>query len=73
MASIPLPTEAQHDTRVDERNHPIWMQSFSYETRHALIDQDLAAGRSVTAVLLTIVTGGLIWGLISVIIAIALQ
>ena len=73
MASVPVSNDTRLDARVDDRDHPVWLRSFNYETRHGLIDQDLEAGRTVSAVLLAIVTGGLIWGLISVIIAIALR
>lgn len=71
MASVPLPTEQAHDERVNDADHPYWMANFSYDVRRALVDQDLEAGRNVSAVLVTIVTGGLVLGLIGVVAALA--
>ena len=69
MSTIQLPSEPLHDERVNDANHPYWMNTFSYELRRALVDQDLEAGRGVSAVLVTIVTGGLVLGLVGVIAA----
>jgi len=67
MATTSLP----HDDRVDETNRPVWLRSFDFDTRHALVDDDITAGRTVSGVLVTIVCGGLFLGLIGVIAAIA--
>lgn len=72
MASIPV-TEQTHDPRVNDANHPYWMSTFNYDLRKALVDQDLEAGRGVSALLVTIVTGGLILGLIGVLSALAMM
>lgn len=69
MASVPLPAEPLHDERVDDANHPCWMRTFPYELRRSLVDQDLEAGRTVSAVLVTIVAGGLLLGLVGVVAA----
>jgi hypothetical protein len=49
------------------------MSTFNYDLRKALVDQDLEAGRGVSALLVTIVTGGLILGLIGVLSALAMM
>ncbi|MEX2185387.1 MAG: hypothetical protein WD875_01275 [Pirellulales bacterium] len=51
----------------DGRKHPVW-NSFSNNRRRSLIDEDLEASRSVAAVLLTIVTFGVLLGLTGVLI-----
>lgn len=56
---------------VDENAFPVWRDAFDTETRRKLIDEDLNAGRSVTAVLVTIVVGGLLLGVSAVAIIIA--
>lgn len=68
MATVPV-SDHVHDPRVDDSNHPCWMETFSYDLRRALVDQDLEAGRTVSAVLVTIVTGGLVLGLVGVVAA----
>ena len=69
MSTIQLPSSPVHDERVNDADHPCWMSTFPYEMRRALVDQDLEAGRTVSAVLVTIVTGGLVLGLVGVIAA----
>lgn len=71
MSSIPLPNQPQHDVRVNDAAHPVWMRTFDYPLRHALVDQDLEAGRTVSRILLAIVLGGLILGAIGVAAALA--
>ncbi len=71
MSSVPLSSDQLHDERVNDVNHPYWMRTFSYELRRSLVDQDLEAGRGVSAVLVTIVTGGLVLGLIGVVAALS--
>lgn len=65
MATLPVDPQ-QHDPRVNDYDHPAWMSAFSYQIRHQLVDQDLEAGRTVSAILMAIVTGGLILGLAGV-------
>lgn len=48
------------ETRFREDDHPLWKQTFPAHERRTLVDDDLAAGRSISAVLLTIVTIGLL-------------
>jgi hypothetical protein len=71
MSATHVPSSA-HDPRIDEANHPVWMQAFSYETRHRQVDEDLEAGRNLTAVLIAIVAGGLLLGCVGVIAALTI-
>lgn len=48
------------ETRFCEDDHPQWKQTFPADERRMLVDFDLDAGRSITAVLLTIITIGLL-------------
>lgn len=73
MASIQAPSDQRRDERIDDANHPCWMSTFPYELRRSLVDQDLEAGRGVSALLVTIVTGGLVLGLIGVLSALAMM
>jgi hypothetical protein len=52
----------------DGREHPIW-RSFNEAKRHALLQEDLSAGRSVSAVLVGVVTFGVLIGATAVMIA----
>lgn len=56
---------------VDENAFPVWRDAFDADTRRQLVDEDLHAGRNVTAVLVTIVTGGLLLGITAVAIIVA--
>jgi hypothetical protein len=71
MSSIKLTDEPQHDVRVNDAAHPVWLRTFDYPVRYALVDQDLEAGRTVSRILLSIVTGGLILGAVGVAAALA--
>ena len=50
-----------------EHEHPVWWQAFDAESRRKLMEEDLLAGRSVSAVLIAIVSLGLLIGIVSVI------
>ncbi|RIK77991.1 MAG: hypothetical protein DCC68_16100 [Planctomycetota bacterium] len=52
----------------DGREHPVW-RSFNERKRRALVQEDVGAGRSVGAVLIGIVTFGLLLGTTAVLIA----
>jgi hypothetical protein len=67
-ASVPVPIVR---LPVDENAFPVWRDAFDLDTRRKLVDEDLNAGRSVTAVLVTIVTGGLLLGASAVAIIVA--
>jgi hypothetical protein len=49
-----------------QEEEPLWNQFFDQQTRGELIEDDLDAGRSVCAVLITIVVGGLLLGIAAV-------
>ena len=51
----------------DENSFPLFKASFTDELRHQLIDDDLMAGRSVSGVLIAIVTMGLLIGIVAVV------
>ncbi len=72
MSSIPLYDQPQHDVRVNDAEHPVWMRTFDYPVRYALVDQDLEAGRTVSRILLAIVAGGLVLGAVGVAAALAM-
>lgn len=63
VSIVPLP--------VDENAFPAWRDAFDPDTRRQLVDEDLTAGRSVVAVLVTIVAGGLLLGISAVAIIVA--
>jgi hypothetical protein len=47
------------ETRFREDDHPEWKKTFSAVVRRSLVDEDLAAGHTISAVLMAIVTVGL--------------
>jgi hypothetical protein len=51
---------------VHEEDHPVWTAAFSDENRLRQLNEDLLAGRSVSAVLVMIVTAGLLLAVVSV-------
>jgi hypothetical protein len=71
MATINLePARAYEPAYDDSHDHNSWNEAFDPQTRHDLIEDDLAAGRSVCAVLISIVVGGLLLGIVAVLLAI---
>ena len=52
-----------------ENNHQLWHEAFDAHTRHDLIAEDLDAGKSVCAVLISIVVGGLLLGILAVLLS----
>lgn len=70
MATVNLQTTGLFQPAVapsDEHNP--WYEAFDSQTQHDLIEEDLTAGRSVCAVLISIVVGGLILGIVAVLLA----
>lgn len=51
---------------VHAEDHPVWTSAFSDENRLGQLNDDLMAGRSVSAVLVMIVTMGLLLAVVSV-------
>lgn len=66
MATVPVNDPLFHDTRLQEDDYPRWKASFSTLQRKSMIDEDLWAGRSVSAVLASVVTIGVILALLTV-------
>lgn len=52
-----------------EVEHPLWSGAFVASDRCAQIDEDLFAARSVTGVLIAIVSGGALFGALTVLAA----
>ena len=52
----------------DDTAHPVWSESFQEGTRIEQLNEDLEAGRRVSAVLVAIVTLGLFLGILTVLI-----
>jgi hypothetical protein len=69
MATISNSDPIVHDPRIHDYDHPVWLTAFQYPVRHALVDQDLEAGRNVSRILLAIVIGGLLLGMVGVVAA----
>ncbi len=70
MATVNRFHETLHELGVHDEEHPIWTRSFSDQVRLRQVKDDLLAGKSVSAVLVTIVTMGLLLGIIGVLLAI---
>ena len=66
MASHVPASQAIHDLGIHEEEHPVWSSAFSEEMRLQQLNEDLMAGRSVSAVLVAIVAGGLLLAVVSV-------
>jgi hypothetical protein len=66
MASSTPTAEKRAKPNVNENKFPVWRDSFDDETRHKQFYDDSDAWRSVTALLIAIVIGGLILGLTAV-------
>ncbi len=54
------------DWGIDESTHPVLMRTFSADERQRLIEDDLAAGRTVSLELVLVVALGLFIGAIAV-------
>ncbi len=70
MATVNRFHETLHELGVHDEEHPIWARSFSDEVRLRQVKDDLLAGKSVSGVLVTIVTMGLLLGSIGALLAI---
>ena len=53
---------------VHDEEHPVWAASFDDEVRLRQLQDDLRAGKSVSGVLVTIVSVGLVLAIVSVLI-----
>ncbi len=60
MVSTKLPSDDWVETRFREDDHPEWKRTFAADVRRNLVDEDLLAGRSISIVLMAIVSLGLI-------------
>ena len=60
MATIRVPSGDWVETRFHEDDHPEWKRAFSAGVRRSLVDDDLSAGRTISLVLVAIVSFGLI-------------
>lgn len=56
--------------QIQEADHPVWSRSFNDRTKLCQMEEDLFAGRSVSAVLVAIVSFGLVLGTLGVVLCI---
>ena len=70
MGTTKLSHDVSYDLGFREDDYPGWKKAFDAETRRQLIEDDLAAGRSVSRVLLGIVVFGLILGVVAVMLSV---
>jgi hypothetical protein len=61
-----------HMASVSFQEHDLWQESFNLQERQELLDEDTAAFSGVTGILLFVVTGGLVLGVFSVLVILAL-
>jgi hypothetical protein len=73
MASTIRHHDPLHSRHFNEDKFPEWKACFPREIRRELIEEDLLAGRSVCGVLITIVTCGLVLGIIAVTLALGVD
>lgn len=66
MATVNQVRPSESRTRFNEENYPLWKQMFPAELRQEMIADDLLAGRSVSLVLGTLITIGLVLAIVSV-------
>ena len=66
MASVAPVDPMARRIRFQEENYPMWKESFPEEIRRQMIQEDLLAGESVSMVLFTLITIGLLLGIVSV-------
>ncbi len=67
MASIQPVGPFGHKVRFAEERFPLWRESFPDAVRQQMVEEDLMAGESVSLVLVSVITIGLILGIVSVI------
>jgi len=67
MATIQPIGPFGHKARFVDDRFPLWRESFPDEVRQQMIEDDLLAGESVSLLLATLITVGLILGIVSVI------
>lgn len=60
MLTNAVPESGWVETRFHEDDHPEWKATFEATIRKALVDDDLTAGHTISALLLAIVTMGTI-------------
>ena len=64
------PRQTLRQLHVDEAAHPVWSRAFQDRVRLEQVSDDLFASRSVSFVLVTIVTIGLLLGALGVLLCI---
>ena len=69
MASGRITPQTLAQLHLNEEEHPRWTDAFEESTRCAQIEDDLFAARSVSGVLIAIVTGGALLGVLGVVLA----
>lgn len=70
MATVSRPNFADQLSRA-EKSHPLWTRTFNEDERWAMAAEDLAAGKRVATVLISVVSLGLL-AIIITLLAVAL-
>lgn len=66
MASITRHVPQNNRVRLVEEKYPLWKDSFPDEVRQQMLHDDILAGESVSMVLFTLITIGLVLAIVSV-------
>ena len=69
MAAGNITPQRLAELHLTEKEHPLWSESFDDTIRCTQIEEDLVAARSVTGVLIAIVTFGALLGALAVALA----
>jgi hypothetical protein len=69
MAKVHTFAQMRKHFRMIDAEHPLWEKNFDETVRTAQMEEDLFAAKSVCGVLITIVTGGVLLGVLAVLLA----
>lgn len=62
MAKTQITAQSLDELRLTDNDHPCWSNAFTETNRCHQIEEDLFAARTVSALLMAIVTGGALLG-----------
>ena len=69
MASITTSQQRLDNLGIHSEEHPVWEHAFNADARLRQVEDDLLAGKSVSGVLMAIVTAGVVLSLLCVMFA----
>jgi len=69
MATGKITSQRLAELHLTEKDHPLWSGAFAEPARCQQVEEDLFAARSVTGVLIAIVTFGALLGALGVLVA----